>query len=92
MVKQSKKAPGATRRHVKAGDYSGVVCSILKEAQVLYRCAISTVDAFLSVNKKLDLAYNAWADACVMHGKQIEADDDLIKLVCYEFLRVLHPI
>lgn len=81
IVKQAKTSQGATRRRVKTSDYSGLERSVLKEAQVLYRCAISTIDAFPSPKTELDLVYNAWADACISFSCQLEPDAAQIKLV-----------
>lgn len=43
--------------------------------------SISTVDVFPSSKMESDLAYNAWADACILFSCQLETDAAQIKLV-----------
>lgn len=81
VTKQAKTAEQITRERVKAGDYKGIERALLKLAQVLYRCTISTIDAFPVHKLEIDLACAAWAEACNSRKTDIELDDDQLKLV-----------
>lgn len=83
MTKQAKAAMQAVRQRIKAGDYQGIIRRILKHAQVIYRCAISTIDAFPSSDVEMDFACGAWGDACHMNRTEVEPDEDLLKLVSF---------
>ncbi|KAI0282036.1 hypothetical protein BC826DRAFT_881974, partial [Russula brevipes] len=64
-----------------ANDFSPVVTAVINKACGLYRCMISTEDAFPSYAKELDFAHRAWKSACVSIVVDVQPVPSALKVI-----------
>jgi hypothetical protein len=79
-VRKTKKVTNHKGR-ICANDFSPVVTAVINKACGLYRCMISTEDAFPSYAKELGFAHRAWKSACVSIVVDVQPVPSALKVV-----------